>query len=76
MSKDVWELVSENSTLEDGDFWEHLNNQKVGSMVVFGDGLEITVDSTDLMISIENNDMDVSIDVDAFVVELDDEISS
>jgi len=60
---DVWETVVAGSTLEHGDFWEHLNAQGgLGSelIIVHADGLEVMV-LDDIEVSMDNSDIAVAI---------------
>ena len=59
--KDVWELVVAGSTLADGDFWEHLNNQggSGGGAVVFIEGFQVEQ---------EDNVADIFIEEDANLI--------
>lgn len=61
---DAWTILKENSSLESGDAWEHLNNQEtgVGIGLVLLDGLEIEMSDCCFDVEIQLAEMDVEIE--------------
>jgi len=74
----AWDILLENSTLQVGTAWEHLNNQLGDGQVVYIDrlntiyGENVVTLMADYEILIENEDLDVTVEPD-YVVTLEDE---
>lgn len=78
---DVWTIIKENSSLEDGDVWEHLNNQTGGGdgFTVLADGLEIDMEDPTYDVEVEaeefsievENEYDIEIEDDSLEIEID-----
>jgi len=61
---DTWTILKENSSLDSGDAWEHLNNQEGGTgpggSLVLLDGLEIQMGLQEYILEIDQ----------AFIIEI------
>ena len=70
---DAWETLIANSTIPDGDAWEHLNNQGgsgPGGSLVLLDGLEVEVNEYEFDVEVEQG-VEVLVDTQEFEVEVE-----
>lgn len=70
---DAWTILKENSSLDSGDAWEHLNAQEggSGSGVVLIDGLEIFMDNNTYDTEINEDTFEIEVDCDTIEIEID-----
>jgi hypothetical protein len=73
----AWEILLENSTIQVGTAWDHLNNQGGGEIkyierisTIYGE--QTVTLMADFEITVDSEDIDVSLDAD-LVVTLEDE---
>lgn len=65
------EILLENSSLDSGTPWDHLNNQLIGSGtgIILHDGLELLMNNTEFELTVDTGDMDIELEPVEYTVE-------
>lgn len=73
---DAWTTLVENSSLESGDAWEHLQAQQAGGgsydTMVLADGLEVEMGNCEFDVEVGSNEVSVDIISADFEVEIEE----